>query len=100
MLFRRYFGDKFNVWDENTFVVNSDEKEVLSNVRFCGDAEKIVIKRKNNRMTFIEKEYSQMPKGELHKMIETIGYGEITLSVRNNKVIMIKSVKQEKLSNE
>ena len=58
-------------------------------------SEKIIINKKGVDIDSIESVYST-DKSKIHELIESVGYGEMNLKIKNGKVVHIKSTKKEK----
>ena len=58
--------------------------------------DKVIINKKGNEIDSIESVYS-FDKAKIHELIESVGYGEINLKVKDGKIVHIVSAKKEKL---
>ncbi len=77
-------------------ILNIDDKtlEILK-ATSNNNVDKVTINKKGNEIDSIESVYSSDK--SIHELIESVGYGEINLTIKNGKVVHTKSVSRKKL---
>lgn len=90
-LFQKNINKNIIVWDELA-------QDILLDFQLDKKVDKITIQRKNGKITITEKQCSGTPKEfeNLHNLIPDIGYGEVTLTIKDGKACNLRTTKNEK----
>jgi hypothetical protein len=100
-LFKDYIGDNFvSVLQECSQIINPRESRVLECLREAGANETISVRKAKGVITFINREFTTNPSGELHNLINALEDGEIRIKVRNFTPKTALIIKHEEFSDE
>ena len=100
LLAKTFMNKLLEVHKERRFRLSHDEAEALSAIRSADDND-ITLRRKDGKINIIEYDFSTDPSGELHNLIEDVGYGRITGGViRDGKLERITIAKTVKVEND
>ena len=97
-LLNKILPNNFKESGLNILTIDNNYLEVLK-ATANNNADKVIINKKGNDIDSIESVYSS-DKSKIHELIDSVGYGEINLTVKNGKVVHTKSISRKKLENE
>ena len=94
-LLNRIMPRNFQLAGINILTINNKTLEILK-ATANSNVDKITINKKGNEIDSIESVYSS-DKSKIHELIESVGYGEVSLTIKDGKVVHTKSVSRKKL---
>ena len=94
-LLNKMSPNNFKVAGVNVITIDNKTLEILKTTA-DNRVDKVIIHKKGNDIDSIESVYS-CDKSKIHELIDSVGYGEINLTIKDGKIVHTKSVSRRKL---